>query len=60
MDQRQGDRAGLRKGMLIVAFLMIVCGSLTMWKNYSIGAEQVEAGQEAQRYEIPADASWYK
>ena len=60
MDQRQGDRAGLRKGMLIFAFLMIVCGSLTMWKNYSIGAEQVEAGQEAQRYEIPADASWYK
>ena len=31
-----------------------------MWKNYSIGAEQVAAGQEAQRYEMPADLSWYK
>ena len=60
IDQRQGDRAGLRKTMLGVALLMIIMGSITIWTNYSIGAEQVAAGQEAQRYEMPADLSWYK
>ncbi len=62
IDQREriGDRAGLRKTMLFVALAMIVAGTLTGYKNYSIGAEQVKNGQEAQRYEMPADASWYK
>lgn len=59
IDQRQGDRAGLRKTMLGVALLMIVMGSITIWTNYSIGAEQVANGQEAQRYEIPADKAWF-
>lgn len=59
IDQRQGDRAGLRKAMLFVALLMIVCGSLTAWKNYSIGAEQVQAGQESQRYVPTEGAAWY-
>lgn len=59
IDQRQGDRAGLRKTMLAIALLMIVCGTLTAWKNYSIGAEQVANGQEAQRYEIPAGEAWF-
>ena len=60
IDQRQGDRAGLRKGMLIVAVLMIVCGTLTLLRNYAIGAEQVENNAEAQRYEIPAELNWWK
>ena len=59
IDQRQGDRAGLRKTMLGVALLMIVMGSITIWTNYSIGAEQVANGQEAQRYELPADKAWF-
>ncbi len=59
IDQRQGDRAGLRKTMLGVALLMIIMGSITIWTNYSIGAEQVANGQEAQRYEIPADKAWF-
>ena len=59
LDQRQGDRAGLRKTMLGVALLMIVMGSITIWTNYSIGAEQVANGQEAQRYELPADKAWF-
>lgn len=59
IDQRQGDRAGLRKTMLGVALLMIVMGSITIWTNYSIGAEQVANGQEAQRYELPADKVWF-
>lgn len=59
MDQTAHDRTGLRKTMLFVALLMIVCGSITMWTNYSIGADQVAAGQESQRYEIPADKAWY-
>ena len=59
IDQRQGDRAGLRKTMLGVALLMIVMGSITIWTNYSIGAEQVANGQEAQRYELPADKPWF-
>ena len=62
IDQRmnQRDRAGLRKTMLFVALIMIVLGTLTAWKNYSIGQAQVEAGQESQRYEIPADQRWWK
>ena len=60
IDQRVGDRAGLRKTMLVIAFLMIVCGTLTVWTNYSIGAEQVEAGQEAARYVIPDELNWWK
>lgn len=59
IDQRQGDRAGLRKTMLGVALLMIIMGSITIWTNYSIGAEQVANGQEAQRYELPADKAWF-
>ena len=60
MDQRAGsERAGLRKGMLIVALLMIVGGSITMWTNYSIGAEQIANNAEAQRYEMSEGASWY-
>ena len=59
IDQRQGDRAGLRKTMLGVALLMIIMGSITIWTNYSIGAEQVANGQEAQRYEIPVDKAWF-
>ena len=46
--------------MLVIAFLMIVCGTLTAWTNYSIGAEQVEAGQEATRYVIPDELNWWK
>ncbi len=60
MDQRQTERHGFRKIMLVVALLMIVCGSITMWTNYSIGEEQVSAGQEAARYEPAPDAKWYK
>ena len=60
IDQRVGDRAGLRKTMLVIAFLMIVCGTLTAWTNYSIGVEQVEAGQEAARYVIPDELNWWK
>ena len=60
MDQRAGsDRTGLRKGMLIVALLMIVGGSITMWTNYSIGAEQIANNAETQRYEFSEGASWY-
>lgn len=60
LDQGSHDRTGLRKTMLFVALLMIVCGSITMWTNYSIGADQVAAGQETQRYDIPADKAWWK
>lgn len=60
MDQRAAtDRTGFRKAMVIVAFLMIVGGSITMWTNYSIGAEQVAANAEAQRFEMPEGASWF-
>ena len=60
MDQRAAtDRTGLRKGMLIVALLMIVGGSITMWTNYSIGADQVAKNAEAERYVVPAEANWY-
>ncbi|MFU0841513.1 MAG: Fumarate reductase cytochrome b subunit [Burkholderia sp.] len=62
IDQRarDGDRAGLRKGFLIIALLLIVCGTLTIWKNYSIGAEQVANHQEATRYEITDGNNWWK
>ena len=50
---------GLRKGMLVVALLMIVGGSITMWTNYSIGADQVAKNAEAERYVVPAEANWY-
>ena len=60
IDQRSTDRTGLRKGMLIVALLMIVCGTLTAWTNYSIGAEQVAKGEEATRYVVPDDLNWWK
>ena len=60
MDQRAAtDRTGLRKGMLVVALLMIVGGSITMWTNYSIGADQVAKNAEAERYVVPAEANWY-
>ncbi len=60
IDQRaQTERAGLRKGMLIVALIMIVLGTITMWRNYSIGSEQVQAGEESTRYVIPADKAWF-
>lgn len=58
MDQRAGDRAGLRTGMLVVALLMIICGTLTAWTNYSIGEEQVQKGEEATRY-VP-EVNWWK
>lgn len=45
--------------MLIVALLMIVGGSITMWTNYSIGADQVAKNAEAERYVVPAEANWY-
>ena len=61
IDQAGGDdRAGLRKTFLFIALAMIVCGTLTAWKNYSIGQEQVEAGQEATRYVITEGNNWYK
>lgn len=60
IDQRNSDRSGLRKTMLFIALLMIICGTLTAWKNYSIGAEQVENGQEATRYTITEGNNWYK
>lgn len=60
IDQRSTERHGLRKTMLFVALLMIICGTLTAWKNYSIGAEQIAAGQEATRYEIPDELNWWK
>ena len=61
IDQRErvGDRAGLRKTMLFVALAMIVAGTLTAYKNYSIGKEQVDAKQANQRYVVPADKNWY-
>lgn len=61
IDQRErvGDRSGFRKVMLFVALAMIICGTLTAWKNYSIGSELVQAGQEGQRYELSADDAWY-
>ena len=55
IDQRNGDRAGLRK-----TFLLIVCGTLTAWKNYSIGAELIENGQEATRYVLADENNWWK
>lgn len=60
MSQRDTERHGFRKVMLIIALAMIACGTATAWKNYSIGAEQVELGQEAQRYVIPAENNWWK
>ncbi|MDY3115140.1 MAG: fumarate reductase subunit C [Sutterella sp.] len=62
IDQRErvGDRAGARKTMLIVALVMIVLGTLTAYKNYSIGQEQVNAQQESARYQLPDDKNWYK
>jgi len=38
---------------------MIVAGTLTAYKNYSIGKEQVDAKQANQRYVVPADKNWY-
>ena len=61
IDQRNNeDRTGLRKTFLFIALLMIVCGTLTAWKNYSIGAEQIANGQEATRYVITEGNDWYK
>ena len=60
IDQRNGDRAGLRKTFLFIALLMIVCGTLTAWKNYSIGAELIENGQEATRYVLADENNWWK
>lgn len=62
IDQRErvGDRAGLRKTMLFVALAMIVTGTLTAYKNYSIGAEQVQNNMESQRYTITEGNAWYK
>lgn len=60
IDQRNGDRAGLRKTFLFIALLMIVCGTLTAWKNYSIGAELIENGQEATRYVLVDENNWWK
>lgn len=69
MGQRdKTDRTGLRKTMLIVALLMIVCGTLTAWKNYSIGAEQVALQEEAvmagevynPRYQLADENNWWK
>ena len=46
--------------MCIRDSLMIVCGTLTAWKNYSIGAELIENGQEATRYVLADENNWWK
>ncbi len=59
IDQRKGDRTGFRKLMLGVAVVMMVLGTITVWTNYSIGSDQVKAGQEAQRYTITEGKAWF-
>lgn len=49
-DVVKGRCNDLRKGMVIVALAMIVCGSLTAWSFYSTGKSLVESQQSAVRY----------
>ncbi len=57
IDQRmnQPDRKGLRKTMLFVALIMIVCGTITGYTNYTIGQDH----PEGQRYTLQADQAWW-
>ena len=50
-------RAGLRKTMLVIAFLMICCGSLTAYTFWSNGKELVDNGQAATRH-VPT-VNWF-
>lgn len=60
IEQPFGDtRAGFRKTMLVVALLMIVCGTITIWTNYSNGKSLIDAHEGV----VPAyqiQNSWYK
>lgn len=52
-----GEREGLRKAMIVITVLMILCGAATALKYYSIGADQVKLGTPAERY-VPQHP-WY-
>ena len=52
-----GEREGLRKAMIVITVLMILCGAATALKYYSIGADQVKLGTPAERY-VPQNP-WY-
>ena len=54
----KGERAGFRKTMLVVAVLMIACGSLTAFTYWSYGKQLVEADQAALRYQ--PNYNWYE
>lgn len=51
------DRAPFRKTMLIVALLMIICGSFTAFTYWNNGRQLVQADQASVRY-VPTN-SWY-
>lgn len=56
-DVIKGRAHGFRKTMLVVAFLMICCGTLTAWSFYSTGKMLVESDQASVRY-VPQD-NWF-
>ena len=52
-----GRAHGLRKAMVVIAFLMICCGSLTAYTYWGYGKELVESGNAATRY-VPT-VNWF-
>ena len=53
----KGRAHGLRKAMVVIAFLMICCGSLTAYTYWGYGKELVESGNAATRY-VPT-VNWF-
>ena len=56
-DVIKGRAHGFRKTMVVIAFLMICCGSLTAYTFWSNGQQLVESDQAATRY-VPQD-NWF-
>lgn len=56
-DVIKGRAHGLRKAMVVIAFLMICCGSLTAYTYWGYGKELVESGNAATRY-VPT-VNWF-
>ena len=56
-DVIKGRAHGLRKAMLVIAFLMVCCGSLTAYTYWGYGKDLVESGNAATRY-VPT-VNWF-